>query len=147
MSVVPWEVQTWRVRKEVPLRTSGDVRYCLAVKRLLVSLLLLSMLASAQARATHWYLDYASNPASAATAHNADFARVTGAGSLRLGEHIQSGSDAAGHCDVCEHAGMAAMAEHGAPMRFFVTTFVRTLIMRESRVCDPPARRADKPPR
>ncbi len=117
------------------LRKLRLLPYCGTVKQVIALVLVLSMLASAQARAVHWYLDHASHS-------------IEGGELLLLTEH--DGSDAThatGHCDVCGHAGMVAVEEQPPPFRVFVGIFKQIFVTRESRVGDPPVRRADKPPR
>lgn len=123
------------------------VQYCLAVRKIIALVLVLSMLASAQARAVHWYVDHASDAKSGSAVKDTTPATDLGDGLLLSDDDGSGATHSAGHCDVCGHAGMVAVAELPSPFQFFVGIYNHVVITRESRVGDPPVRRADKPPR
>lgn len=109
--------------------------------------LILSMLASGQARAVHWYVDHAAEAKSGSAVKDTTPATDLGDGMLLSDDDESGATHSAGHCDVCGHAGMVAVAEPPLPFRFFIGISNHILITRESCVDDPPVRRADKPPR
>lgn len=129
------------------LRQLSGVPYCAPVRRAITLVLVLSMLASAQARAQHWYVDHASDTHSGLSAEV-----TTHPGDKDDSRPVADDDDpgtqySVGHCDVCGHAGMVAVAEPPSSIQFLAGFYDLNLITRESRVGDPPVRRADKPPR
>jgi hypothetical protein len=123
------------------------VQYCRTVRKTIALVLVLSMLASAQARAVHWYVDHASGALSGSAVIDTTRPTDNGDDLPRSDDDGSGATHSAGHCDVCGHAGMVAVADHSPPFQFFVGIYNHCLITRESRVGDPPVRRADKPPR
>jgi hypothetical protein len=122
------------------------------VRRAITLVLVLSMLGSAQARAVHWYVDHACDTQSGlgttVTTHQGGNSDSRPVSDDPVSDDDDSGSQhSVGHCDVCGHAGMVAVAEPPSSIQFLVGFYDLNLITRESRVGDPPARRADKPPR
>jgi hypothetical protein len=109
--------------------------------------LILSMLASGQARAVHWYVDHAADAKSGLAVKDTTPATDHGSELLRSDNDGSGAAHSAGHCDVCGHAGMVAVADLPPPLQFFVGIHNHVVVTRESRVGDPPVRRADKPPR
>lgn len=117
------------------------------VKNTVVVLLLLSMLASAQARAVHWYVDHSGGLA----AEQATPMDATQPSTDEVGQSSQDAPDgsshAGGHCDVCGHAGMPAIGAYASVITRVVLTSDRVANRVESQFADPPVQRADKPPR
>jgi hypothetical protein len=124
--------------------------YLDGVKRAVAMVLLLSLLASAQARAVHWYADHM--PSNLDT--HTDSVLINQL-ALDDGDRLPPAADdehggsshTKGHCDVCGHAGMAGIVVRFAFLQAFFDIYDHTVISRDSQVADPPLSRADKPPR